>query len=186
VTLAAVVVAAVVTAAALGFYQSHTSQQRLRQVIHLGTAFISDVESAGRAIPGSKTARWSIAQAGLGYLDGLYRDSGADPAVKREIAAAYGRIGDELDPDAPPDFVPLSSSVARAWQAAGSIYAALAAGEGDAQRIQDENTARVWLERALAEWRKIEGREGFLPQLRTEMEAASAALAALTKGSPAP
>jgi eukaryotic-like serine/threonine-protein kinase len=184
ITFGAAVAAGMVTTAAFALHASRTSNQRLRQVINLGTAFCLDAESAARSIPGAQTARWAVAQASLRYLDSLSRSSGTDPELKREIAASYGRIGEDLERDAPPDSVTLRSMVARAWQAAGSVYAALAAGEGNERRMQDEDTARAWFQRALAEWRKIEGQEEFLPQLRKEMEAAAAALTELTQRGP--
>jgi hypothetical protein len=150
-------------------------------VINLGTAFRLDAESAARSIPGAKTARWVLAQASLTYLDGLRRNSGADQDLEREIAVSYGRIGEDLDQDAPPDSVPLCSLVARAWQAAGSIYAGLASNGKKELRKQDEDMARAWFQRALGEWRKIEGQEQFLPPLRKEMDAAAAILTELTQ-----
>jgi hypothetical protein len=68
-------------------------------------------------------------------------------------------------------------AVARAWQTAGSVYAIFAHGENAGLAAGDRETARVWYQRALDEWRKLEHEKGFLPPLASEMKAAELALA---------
>jgi tetratricopeptide (TPR) repeat protein len=88
------------------------------------------------------------------------------------------RMGKAVDAAAPASSL-LRAMVARAWQAAGSVYAILGSRKRGPQAAQDRETGRQWYQRALDEWRRIEPLKGFQPSYRKEMEAAMQALGAL-------
>lgn len=66
--------------------------------------------------------------------------------------------------------------IARAWQTAGSVYEIFAEGETGESAAADRATARLWYQRALDEWRKIEVKS-LVPRSVAEMKAAERALA---------
>jgi len=87
---------------------------------------------------------------------------------------------------AAPQSVTSRSVMARAWQMAGTVYAALAERERGAQRERDRTTARDWYRKSMEEWKKLEPMQGFTGLRRREMEATAAEQAALdasTRGS---
>jgi len=69
------------------------------------------------------------------------------------------------------------TAVARAWQTAGSVYAILAGGETGEGAAADRAAARLWYQRALAEWRKVEQNKLLVPRFAAEMRVAERALA---------
>jgi hypothetical protein len=73
----------------------------------------------------------------------------------------------------------MRSVLAVAWQAVGSVHAMLAQTENGAERQQDRETARQYLERSQEEWRKLSPLEGFTEMHRKEMESTTTALVAL-------
>ena len=78
---------------AISIQQARISQQRYQQLRKLASTFVFDVEAAARDLPGSIKVRQLIASTGLEYLDNLSRSSARDWELKRELAAAYQRIG---------------------------------------------------------------------------------------------
>jgi len=80
---------------------------------------------------------------------------------------------------AAPQSVTSRSVMARAWQMAGSVYAALAELERGEQRETDRTTARDWYQKSMEEWKKLEPMQGFTTLRRREMELTAAGQAAL-------
>lgn len=70
------------------------ADRRFRDVRELAHAVVFDLHDAIADLPGSTPARESLVRHALRYLDELGRESGNDPALQRELAAAYARIGD--------------------------------------------------------------------------------------------
>jgi hypothetical protein len=131
-------------------------------------------------------APYASAQLGIGILlaEEQARAGNRVQALRTlDTALEFAR---KIDVSAPADAVVLRTSVARCWQAAGSIYALLAGGEDCEQRTEDKKTAVSWYGRALAQWRQLQGYKELLPPQRREMEAAAAAIAAIAKGSAVP
>ena len=75
-------------------YQAHRAEIRFLQVRKLANIFIFDVHDRIAKLPGATEARKMIVQTALEYLENLRADTGGDPALAREVAAAYQRIGD--------------------------------------------------------------------------------------------
>jgi serine/threonine protein kinase len=69
------------------------AEQRFRDVRALAGALVSDVHDAISDLPGSLPVRATLVTRALEHLDRLYHQSGDDPALKREIAAAYVELG---------------------------------------------------------------------------------------------
>jgi hypothetical protein len=85
------------------------------------------------------------------------------------------RMAEEVDQSAPQTSL-LRVNVARTWQAAGSVYSILSREESGQQAAEDRNAARLWFQRALDQWNKLEPQKGFQGQYRKEMEATKDAL----------
>ena len=87
------------------------------------------------------------------------------------------RITKGVDANALTTAFPLRINVTRSWQAAGSVYSTLSNREHGDQAIHDKDAARMWYQRALDSWHKLESNPGFTPAQRHEMESAAQALA---------
>ena len=70
------------------------AEQRFDDVRQLANASLFDLHDAIRDLPGSTPARQMLVSKGLTYLDRLSRDAGDRPDLKRELAAAYVKVGD--------------------------------------------------------------------------------------------
>ncbi|HEU4643255.1 MAG TPA: protein kinase [Gemmatimonadaceae bacterium] len=69
------------------------AEQRFRDVRSLAGELLSDVHDAISDLPGSLPVRATLVTGALEHLDRLYRQAGDDPALMREIAAAYVKLG---------------------------------------------------------------------------------------------
>jgi tetratricopeptide (TPR) repeat protein len=74
-------------------YQARRAERRFQQVRALANAFVFDVHDQIATLPGATAARKSIVQTALTYLESLRQDAGSDPALTRELAAAYLKVG---------------------------------------------------------------------------------------------
>jgi len=70
------------------------AQRRFNDVRKLARQVIFDLEYKLAAIPGTTQVRKDLVSTALDYLDGLAKDSFADPGLQAELAVAYLRIGD--------------------------------------------------------------------------------------------
>jgi non-specific serine/threonine protein kinase/serine/threonine-protein kinase len=70
------------------------AEQRFDDVRQLANTALFDLHDAIRDLPGSTPARQMLVSKGLEYLDRLARDAGDRPDLKRELAAAYVKVGD--------------------------------------------------------------------------------------------
>lgn len=69
------------------------AEQRYRDVRSLAGALVADVNGAIADLPGSLPARELLVTRSLDHLDRLYRQSGGDTELQREIASAYVELG---------------------------------------------------------------------------------------------
>lgn len=74
--------------------QRARAERRFAEVRSLATSFLFDVHDAIRTLPGATPARAMLVKRGLDALNGLARDADGDPALQRELAIAYQRVGD--------------------------------------------------------------------------------------------
>ncbi len=70
------------------------AERRFNDVRKLAGSFLFEFHDAIQDLPGSTPARALVVKRGLEYLDSLARESGADPGLQRELAAAYQKVGD--------------------------------------------------------------------------------------------
>jgi eukaryotic-like serine/threonine-protein kinase len=75
-------------------YEARRAERRFQELRGLANAFIFDVHDRIQYLPGSTQARKAIVAIALRYLEDLRRDAGSDPALVRDLAAAYEKIGD--------------------------------------------------------------------------------------------
>ena len=69
------------------------AEQRFEDVHQLANFFLFEFHNTIQDLPGSTPARQLLVSRGLEYLDRLSREGGT-PALQRDIANAYGRVGD--------------------------------------------------------------------------------------------
>ena len=68
------------------------AERRLREVRELTNSFVFEVHDAIAGLPGSTPARRMIVQRALDYLERISRVKTHDPALQRDLAAAYERV----------------------------------------------------------------------------------------------
>ena len=73
--------------------EARIANQRFEDVRKLATTFVFDVQDAAANLPGALGIRKLIVRTGVEYLNNLARDSSRDWDLKRELGAAYLRIG---------------------------------------------------------------------------------------------
>ena len=70
------------------------AERSFADVRKLANALLFDYHDAIRDLRGARPVRERMVRDALGYLDGLAEEAGEDPALQRELAGAYDRIGD--------------------------------------------------------------------------------------------
>jgi eukaryotic-like serine/threonine-protein kinase len=70
------------------------AEQRFDEVRKLANSLIFDIHDSIRYLPGASESRRLLANTAARYLDSLSHDAAHDPALQRELAAAYERLGD--------------------------------------------------------------------------------------------
>ena len=73
--------------------QRTRAEKRFNDVRKLANSLMFEIHDSIRDLPGATKARELLVKRALEYLDSLSQESG-DPALQRELAAAYERIGD--------------------------------------------------------------------------------------------
>jgi len=68
------------------------AERRFNDVRRLANSLMFEVHDAIRDLPGATAARKLVVQRAQEYLDSLAQESNSDPALLRELAAAYGRL----------------------------------------------------------------------------------------------
>lgn len=74
-------------------YQANKAQRRFNDVRRLANSFLFEFHDSIENLPGATPARELVVKRALEYLDKLNQESGNDPAIQRELATAYERIG---------------------------------------------------------------------------------------------
>jgi tRNA A-37 threonylcarbamoyl transferase component Bud32/tetratricopeptide (TPR) repeat protein len=83
-----------VQAARVAQAQRVRAERRFDEVRKLSNALIFDIHDSIRFLPGAADSRRLLAKTAARYLDSLSQESADDPALERELAAAYERLGD--------------------------------------------------------------------------------------------
>ena len=90
---AALVVISLVTGLGAALFEANRAERRFQQVRSLANSFVFDVHDRIESLTGATDARKAIVQTALVYLENLRQDAGNDPALARELAAAYLKVG---------------------------------------------------------------------------------------------
>jgi serine/threonine protein kinase/tetratricopeptide (TPR) repeat protein len=69
------------------------AERRFNDVRQLANAFMFEFHDAIEKLPGSTPARQLVVNRALEYLDSLAQEAGDSPALQRELAAAYTKVG---------------------------------------------------------------------------------------------
>ena len=93
VAAAVVVLGAIVVGAASTMWQARRAERRFNDVRKIANSFMFEFYDAIRDLPGSIAARQLVTQRAVEYLDILALEAGHDVSLKRELAAAYKRVG---------------------------------------------------------------------------------------------
>jgi tetratricopeptide (TPR) repeat protein len=70
------------------------AERRFNDVRQLAHSVLFDYHDAIKNLPGATRVRERLVKDGLTYLDSLASEASGDPALQRELAAAYERVGD--------------------------------------------------------------------------------------------
>lgn len=74
--------------------EAHRAEYRFQQVRKLAHSVLFDLNPQIELLAGSTKAREELVKTSLAYLDSLAKEGTQDPALKRELAEAYIKIGD--------------------------------------------------------------------------------------------
>jgi serine/threonine protein kinase len=98
---AAAVVLTLLAATAITTWQARVARRerdkaemRFNQVRKLANSVLFEYHDGIEKLPGSTPVRERMVKDALEYLDNLSRESGNDPSLQRELAAAYTKVGD--------------------------------------------------------------------------------------------
>lgn len=72
------------------------AERRFNDVRKLANSVLFDYHDAIEALPGATSVRERLVTDALAYLDSLAAEASGDPALQRELAAAYDRVGNVL------------------------------------------------------------------------------------------
>ncbi|MET0645533.1 MAG: protein kinase [Pyrinomonadaceae bacterium] len=80
--------------AAVARTERDRAERRFADVRRLSNAFLFEIAPKIERLEGSTEAREALVTRALEYLDSLARESGDDPQLQSELAAAYEKVGD--------------------------------------------------------------------------------------------
>lgn len=73
--------------------EAQIANRRFNDVRKLANSYLFEFHDAIKDLPGSTPARRLVVKRALEYLDSLARERGHDPALARELASAYEKVG---------------------------------------------------------------------------------------------
>jgi eukaryotic-like serine/threonine-protein kinase len=91
---AALIVLALLAGIAATAWEARLANQRFNDVRGLASAYLFEFHDAIKDLPGSTPARQLVVKRGIEYLDKLANERGGDTSLQRELARAYGKVGD--------------------------------------------------------------------------------------------
>ncbi|HUQ92077.1 MAG TPA: protein kinase [Bryobacteraceae bacterium] len=98
---AALVLAALLAGIAVAAREAHyarldraKAERRFAEVRRVANSFLFEVHDALAPLAGTTAARRLVVQKAMEYLNSLSREASGDPALERELASAYQRVGD--------------------------------------------------------------------------------------------
>ncbi|MBV8199634.1 MAG: serine/threonine protein kinase, partial [Acidobacteria bacterium] len=127
--------------------EARIAERRFHDVRALANSLLFEVHDAIAPLPGSTPARQLLVRKGLAYLDRLAAETGGDPALELELAAAYQKVGDVQGNPNQPNLGDVAGALA-AYRKAWQILARLPAGPAAGLAVRAE---RAHCERRIAE-----------------------------------
>ena len=94
VAAAVLVVLALVAGLITTTLEARRANRRFEDVRRLAGSILFELEPQIANLPGSTQARSTLVRRALEYLDGLSREAGGNRGLRRELAAAYQKVGD--------------------------------------------------------------------------------------------
>jgi non-specific serine/threonine protein kinase/serine/threonine-protein kinase len=96
VILAVLIASIVITTreARISEVQRERAERRFSEVRKLANSLIFDIHDSIRDLPGAAKSRHLVVDTSLHYLDSLSQEAAGHPGLERELATAYGRLGD--------------------------------------------------------------------------------------------
>jgi non-specific serine/threonine protein kinase/serine/threonine-protein kinase len=160
--------------------QARIAERRFQDVRALADSLLFEVHDAIAPLPGSTPARQLLVRNGLAYLDRLAAETGGDPALELDLAAAYQRVGDVQGNPNQPNLGDIAGALA-AYQKARHILGRLLMRSPASPSVRAE-TARC--ERRIANVLDSSGTVGAALEHYRNAVALQAALAAEAPGDP--
>jgi non-specific serine/threonine protein kinase/serine/threonine-protein kinase len=160
--------------------QARIAERRFQDVRALANSLLFEVHDAIAPLPGSTPARQLLVRNGLAYLDRLAAETGGDPALELDLAAAYQRVGDVQGNPNQPNLGDIAGALA-AYQKARHILGRLLLRSPASPSVRAE-TARC--ERRIANVLDSSGTVGAALEHYRNAVALQAALAAEAPGDP--
>ncbi|MGA8153945.1 MAG: serine/threonine-protein kinase [Terriglobales bacterium] len=117
--------------------QRARAERRFNDVRKLANSLMFEVHDSIKDLPGATPARKLLVTRALGYLDSLSREASGDPALQRELAAAYDRVGDVLGYDGAANLGDFPEALQSYNKALAIREAAATANPGDVQIQSD-------------------------------------------------
>ena len=93
ITLAALLLS-VAAGATVSLWQARRAERRFTELRALSNQFLFQFDERIRDLPGSTQARQFLVSTALTYLERLAGDGSRDPALRRELAAAYRKVSE--------------------------------------------------------------------------------------------
>jgi serine/threonine protein kinase len=158
--------------------QARIADRRFQDVRALADSLLFELHDAIAPLPGSTPARQLLVRNGLAYLDRLAAETGGDPALELDLAAAYQRVGDVQGNPNQPNLGDIAGALA-AYQKARQILGRLLLRSPASPAVRAE-TARC--ERRIANVLESSGTVGAALDHYRRAVALEAALAAEAPG----
>jgi non-specific serine/threonine protein kinase/serine/threonine-protein kinase len=98
--------------ARLAAEQRDRAERRFEDVRHLSNALLFEIAPKIERLEGSTEARKSLVRRALEYLDSLAQESGNDPQLQSELAAAYEKVGELQGAPRKPNLSDFSGAIA--------------------------------------------------------------------------
>jgi eukaryotic-like serine/threonine-protein kinase len=130
-------------AAVVAFAQYRAAERRFAEVRSLANSFLFDVYDAVADQPGTTEARMLMARRAQQYLDSLARDRPSHLALRKELAAAYRRLGDILGQPFGPNLGDTTGALANYRKAEALLEGIAGSGHADPALLSDWATICV-------------------------------------------
>jgi eukaryotic-like serine/threonine-protein kinase len=117
------------------------AERRFNEVRKLANSVLFDYHDAIKDLPGATKVRERLVKDALNYLDSLAGEAHDDPALQRELAAAYERVGDVRGGESSGSLGDVAGALESYTKAFNIREALLAVNSGDAQARRELATS---------------------------------------------